>query len=363
MLQRTILYGAHLSLGARMIPFAGWEMPVHYSGILGEHLAVRTRAGLFDVSHMGRIFLRGDAALGLIQRLATNDVSRLADEQVQYSALCYPEGTFVDDVLVYRLSDREFMICTNASNREKDLHWILDHAEGKVSVADESRILTQLALQGPRSQQILSSLTPLDLSQIRHHHFLRGEVDAVPTIISRTGYTGEDGFELYFPVRGAEHLWEKILEAGEPLGLLPAGLGARNTLRMEAGMCLYGQDIDDQHTPIEANLLFIVKPDKGDYLGREVHSRQLREGTALKLIGLEMVGRGIPREHYQIFKSGKRMGEVTSGGFAPSLKKNIALAYIQSQYAAIGTEMEVEIRGYRVPARVVPIPFYQRKGH
>lgn len=361
LLQRTPLFAAHLARGARMITFAGWEMPVYYRGILEEHLAVRTRAGLFDVSHMGRISVRGGAALGLIQRLTTNDATRLADGQVQYSALCYPEGTFVDDILVYRFSHEQFMVSTNAINREKVLHWMRDHAEGRVNIEDEGQDLAQLALQGPQAQEILNTLTEIDLSQIKYYRFLNGKVDGLPTLISRTGYTGEDGFELYFPAREAEHLWEKILESGRSFGLLPAGLGSRDTLRMEAGMCIYRQDIDEHHTPIEANLAFLVKPDKGDYLGREVHLRQLRDGTAVRLAGFEMVGRGVPRQHYRIFREGKQIGEVTSGGFGPFLKKYIGLAYLESAQAAAGIEIEVQIRGNSIPARIVPTPFYQRK--
>jgi aminomethyltransferase len=344
-----------------MTAFAGWEMPVQYSGILEEHLAVRTRAGLFDVSHMGRILLKGKAALSLIQRLTTNDASKLLEGQAQYSALCHPRGTFVDDILVYKLAENEFMVSSNAINREKDYHWFRKHKEEGVGVEDASQDLTQLALQGPTAQKILATLTPLDLSQIKYYRFARGEVDGIPALISRTGYTGEDGFELYFSAREAERLWEKILRAGKPLGLLPAGLGSRDTLRLEAGMCLFGQDIDDQHTPIEADLGFIVKPGKGDYVGREVHLRQLQEGTAVKLGGLEMVGRGVPRPHHEIFRGGRVVGQVTSGNFAPSLKKYIGLAYIQTADSVPGTEIEVEIRGQRIPARIVATPFYQRR--
>ena len=360
-LQRTPLYATHLAWGARTTAFAGWEMPVQYSGILEEHLAVRTRAGLFDVSHMGRILLKGKAALNLIQRLTTNDASRLVEGQAQYSALCYPQGTFVDDVLLYKLAEGEFMICTNAINRRKDLRWFIDHKEGEVSVEDESQNLAQLALQGPMAQEILTTLTPLDLAQVKYYRSAQGEVDGIPALISRTGYTGEDGFELYFSAREAERLWERILKAGKPVGLLPAGLGSRDTLRLEARLCLFGQDIDGQHTPIEADLGFIVKPNKGDYLGREVHLRQLQEGTAVKLVGFEMVGRGVPRPRHQVFRGGRLIGQVTSGNFAPFLKKYIGLAYIQTADSVAGTEIEVEIRGQQIPARIVATPFYQRK--
>jgi len=361
MLQRTPLYPSHLSLGARMGPFAGWEMPIHYRSILEEHMATRTRAGLFDVSHMGRIFIRGDAALELIQRLTTNDASRLANGQAQYSALCYPEGTFLDDILVYRFSEREFMICTNAINRERDLAWIRNHSDRGVSLEDESEHLAQLALQGPRAKEILASVAPSDLGQIKYYRFQRSQVDGVPAAISRSGYTGEDGFELYFPAAEAKRLWERILEAGRRWDLLPAGLGARNTLRLEAGMCLYGQELDDRHTPIEADLAFIVKPDKGDYIGREAHLQQLQRGVKVKLVGLEMTSRGVPREHYPIYYKEERIGEVTSGGFAPYLKKNIALAYVEAALATLGREVEVAVRASRIAARVVARPFYQRK--
>ena len=360
-LRKTSLYAAHLAWGARMTAFAGWEMPVQYSGILQEHLAVRTRGGLFDLSHMGRILLRGKAALSLIQRLTTNDASKLVEGQAQYSAICYPQGTFVDDILVYKLAEGEFMISSNAINREKDFHWLREHKEGEVNVEDESQDLAQLALQGPMAPEILATITPLDLARIKYYRFGRGAVDGIQTLISRTGYTGEDGFELYFSAREAEHLWEKILSAGKLLGLLPAGLGSRDTLRLEAGMCLWGQDIDDQHTPIEADLGFIVKPSKGDYVGREVHLRQLQEGTAVKLGGLEMVGRGVPRPHHKIFRGGRLIGQVTSGNFAPFLKKFIGLAYVQTADSAAGTEIEIEIRNQQIPARIVATPFYHRR--
>jgi aminomethyltransferase len=344
-----------------MTSFAGWEMPVQYSGILEEHLAVRIQAGLFDVSHMGRILVKGEGASSLIQRLTTNDASQLVEGQAQYSALCYPDGTFVDDILVYKLDEAEFMISSNAANREKDFHWFRDHGKNKVRVEDESRNLAQLALQGPKAENILALLTRLDLSRIKYYRFARGEVDGIPVLVSRTGYTGEDGFELYFSAREAERLWKKILEAGKPSGLLPAGLGSRDTLRLEAGMCLFGQDIDERRTPIEAGLSFLVKAKEGDYLGKEILLRQLQEGTAIKLIGFEMVGRGVPRPRHKISLNGKPVGEVTSGNFAPFLKKYIGLGYVQTPDSVVGEKIEIEIRGQQIPARIVAKPFYRRK--
>ncbi len=360
-LKRTPLNAVHRQMGARMVPFGGWDMPVQYSSILEEHRAVRGAVGLFDISHMGEIELRGPDALAAVQRLVTSDASRLQVGQVQYAALCYVNGTFVDDLTVYKLAHEHFMFTVNASNIEKDYAWIRDHVAGRVEVRNISDETALLALQGPKAQEILQKFTSVDLSQIRYYWFQRGKVLDVDAIISRTGYTGEDGFEIYFHRDRAERLWWRLLEAGKPFGLLPAGLGARDTLRLEAKMALYGNDIDDQHTVLEADLGWIVKFEKGAFIGREALQKQQAEGIRRKLVGFEMVGRGIARSHYKIVKDGQEIGEVTSGGPSPILGKNIGLGYVAIEHARIGTEFDIVIRGEPVRAKIVPTPFYKRK--
>lgn len=344
-----------------MVPFGGWDMPVQYSGILEEHRAVRGAAGLFDISHMGEIDFRGRNALGAVQRLVTNDASRLSIGQVQYAALCYEKGTFVDDLTVYKLADDHFMFTVNASNIEKDYQWIRDHVSGGVEVKNISDETALLALQGPKAPEILRKLTPVDLSKIKYYWFQRGKVLDVDALISRTGYTGEDGFEIYVAPGKAEALWYGLLEAGRPYGILPVGLGARDTLRLEAKMALYGNDIDDAHTVLEADLGWIVKFEKGDFIGRGALEKQRAAGLQRKLVGFEMVGRGIARSHYRIAKNGKEIGEVTSGGPSPTLGKNIGLGYLAIAHATVGTEIDILIRGEPVRAKIIPTPFYKRK--
>lgn len=359
-LKRTPLFDVHRQLNAKMVPFGGWEMPVQYAGILEEHRAVRGKAGLFDVSHMGEFEVRGHGALEAVQRVTTNDASRLQVGQVQYSALTTPEGTFVDDLTVYKFADDRYGLTVNASNIDKDFAWIRDHITPGSDLTNTSDEVALLALQGPKAQTILQKLTPVNLAKIRYYWFVEGTVLGVACGVSRTGYTGEDGFEIYAPAQHAVRLWNGLLEAGAPEGLQPCGLGARDTLRLEAKMALYGNDIDDRHTVLEADLAWIVKLDKGEFIGRQALARQKAEGARRKLVGFEMIGRGIARSHYPIVKGEKPIGEVTSGGPAPWLGKNIGLGYVAVEHAAVGSEFEVMIRGTPVPAKVVPTPFYRR---
>ena len=360
-LKQTPLNAVHRQLGAKMVPFGGWDMPVQYRGILDEHKAVRGAAGVFDVSHMGEVEFRGPAALEAVQRLTSNDASRLQVGQVQYSALTTEAGTFVDDLTVYKFADDHYMVTVNASNIDKDVAWMQDHTRGNVEVRNLSDATALVAVQGPKALEILQKLTPLNLSGIKYYWFTQGKVQGQDAVVSRTGYTGEDGFEVYLPPQHAAALWNALLEAGTPLGLLPCGLGARDTLRLEAKMALYGNDIDDRHTVLEADLGWILKLEKGDFIGKAALAKQKTQGVARKLVGFEMTGRGIARSHYAIVKGGKPIGEVTSGGPAPWLNKNIGLGYVAAEHSAVGTEFEILVRDNPVPARVVPTPFYKRK--
>jgi glycine cleavage system T protein (aminomethyltransferase) len=359
-LRRTPLSAVHRELGAKMVPFGGWEMPVEYSGLIGEHMAVRQAAGLFDVSHMGEIEVEGPGAF--LQRVTSNSVARLVDGQAQYSALPLPSGAPVDDVIVYRRSPERYLLVVNAGNIEKDLDWLAGQHPAGCAVNDRSDDHALLALQGPRSQAILQGLTSLDLPSLRYYHFREGEVAGHPTLVSRTGYTGEDGFEIFVAPDRAAALWTSLQEAGREQGLLPAGLGARDTLRLEARMCLYGNDMDETTTLIEAGLGWIVSLDeaKGDFVGRTVLEAQKKNGAPRKLVGFEVVGRGIARHGYAVHLGEETAGVVTSGTYAPFLQKSIGLCYLPSARAGLGTEFDVDVRGRRVPARVVPTPFYKR---
>ncbi len=359
--KKTALFDVHKRLGARLIPFGGWEMPVEYSGIAKEHTAVRTAAGLFDVSHMGEFVVHGPQALDLIQRVTSNDASKLADGQALYSALPYPEGTVVDDLLVYRYNARHFMLVVNAGNIEKDFGWISSHNRFDATVENTSDRISLLALQGPHSTTILQKLTTCPLDKIGYYHFAQDKVLNAHAVISRTGYTGEDGFELYFDSGHSESIWNALLQAGEPHGLIPAGLGARNTLRLEARLLLYGNDMDETTTLFEAGLAWIVKFDKGEFIGRDTLLRQKLEGVGRKLAGFEMVGRDIAREHYPVFVDGKEAGHVTSGSPSITLKKNIGLAYLPAEHSAIGSRFHVSVRGRLCDAQVVATPFYKRR--
>jgi aminomethyltransferase len=345
-----------------MVEFAGWDMPVEYSGVSDEHMAVRTRAGLFDVSHMGEIEIAGKDALAAVQYLTSNDASRLAINQVQYSALTTPQGTFVDDVLTYRLADDHFMLVVNASNIVKDVHWITSHVSAfadAVAVNTSSRYAL-LALQGPVAREVLQTLTGVPLGEIKYYWFTTGEVAGVAGTISRTGYTGEDGYEIFVPPASAERVWDAILTAGRSAGVVPAGLAARDTLRLEAAMRLYGNDMDVTTTVVEADLNWIVGWNKGDFLGADVLRRQKQEGAPRKLVGFEMIDRAIARHGYDVYVGGDKAGVVTSGTQTPFLKKAIGMAYLPAEGASIGAEFAVDIRGRRARARVVPMPFYKR---
>jgi glycine cleavage system T protein (aminomethyltransferase) len=360
-MKKTRFNELHRAQGGRMIEFFGWEMPVEFKGIIEEHMAVRTAAGVFDVSHMGEVFVRGKDALAFVQHLTPNDAGRLAPYHVQYSALTTPQGTFVDDILVYCLGPDEYLLVVNAANTDKDFAWVAAHAAGyDVAVENRSDSFSQLALQGPRSQQILQPLTDVPLAGLNSFRAARGKVAGIEALISRTGYTGEDGFEIYTTSNHPVPLLEEILRAGQPLGLLPVGLGARDTLRLEAKLMLYGNDIDETTTVLEADLKWIVKFKKGDFLGRDFLEKQLAEGIRRKLVGFELVERGIPRAHYPVFAGGREAGQVTSGTFSPFLKKSIGLAYLPIEFTAPGTGIEVGIREKRVKAEVVLTPFYKR---
>jgi len=359
-LKRTPLNSVHRALGARLVDFGGWEMPVQYSGILDEHHAVRTAVGLFDVSHMGEIEIRGPQAFQLTDFVSTNAVARLKLGQAQYSALLYPHGGFVDDILVHKVADDHYFLCVNAANQEKDFAHIRARNGFAAEVAYASERYAQLALQGPRALPTLHQLTPVDLAAMRYYHFLDGAVAGTPCRIARTGYTGEDGFEVYAPPAEAPRLWNLMLEAGREFSIRPCGLGARNTLRLEAKMALYGHEIHASISPWEADLAWIVKLDKGDFLGREALVAQRERGVARKLIGFEMRGRGIARDGYEVFIDDSPAGWVTSGGPSPTLKKSIGLCYLPVAHTEIGHPLQILIRGQLVEAVTVPTPFYKR---
>ena len=356
---RTPLYEVHRREGGRFVDFAGWEMPVRYAGLSEEHQAVRERAGLFDVSHMGQISVAGKGATEFVQRLTPNDVTALEPGRAHYSGLLTERATYIDDILVYRLDESEWMLVVNASNRERALSWIEGHADG-VEIEDQSAATALLALQGPEAASVLQTLTDTDLGAIRYYRFARGKVGRCGALISRTGYTGEDGFELYVGSGDAEEVWQLLRDAGSAVDLMPCGLGARDTLRLEAAMALYGHELDEATTPLEAGLGWVVKWDAGEFIGRDVLERQREEGVERKLVGLEVTDRGIARHGYPITGDGARVGEVTSGTMSPTLGKAIALGYVPTGSSEIGTEVEIEIRGRGVAARVCPTPFYKR---
>ncbi|HEX8494886.1 MAG TPA: glycine cleavage system aminomethyltransferase GcvT [Pyrinomonadaceae bacterium] len=365
-LKQTPLNAAHRRMGGRMVDFGGWDMPVQYPlGTVEEHLRTRTRAGLFDVSHMGEIDVRGPDAIAFVNRLCSNDAAKLVDGQAQYSALTTPEGTVIDDLLVYRFAPDRLLLVVNASTTEKDWDWIKSHhRDEQVELRNASADYCQLALQGPDALSILQPLTDVPLVEIKYYHFREGTVDGVPSIVSRTGYTGEDGFEVYAAADKAEQLWERILDAGKtgtPEGVAPCGLAARNTLRLEAAMALYGHEIDETTTLLEANLGWICKLNKGDFIGRERLARQKEEGVKQRLVGFEMTERGIARDGQEVLVRGERVGRVTSGSPAPFLKKNIGLAYVPVEHANEGQAIQIDVRGRTVEAQIVKTPFYKRE--
>jgi aminomethyltransferase len=358
-LKHTPLHDEHVALDGKLVPFAGYAMPVQYpTGILKEHQAVRNAAGLFDVSHMGELDIDGPEALALVQHVTTNDASKLDVGQAQYTVLCNREGGALDDCIVYRFEDR-YMIVVNAANHEKDRRWIeRAAAEFDVQVTDRSDETGLLALQGPAAQSILGRLTETDLDAIRFYHFAEGQVAGRDAVISRTGYTGEDGFELYLAAQDTAHVWRELLRVGEPDGLIPAGLGARDSLRLEVGYALYGNDLDEEHTPLEGGLGWVVKLDKGDFLGRDALAEQKEKGTDQRLVGFVLRERGFPRQGYEIRHDGEPVGTVTSGVLSPSTGKGVGLGYVRSDAARKGTEVAIMIRDRAVPAEVVRPPFY-----
>ena len=340
-----------------MVPFGGWEMPVQYRGIVEEHRTVRAAVGLFDVSHMGEFEVEGTGALTALQRLTSNDVSALDVGQVQYSLLCRPDGGLVDDLTVYRLADSHYMLTVNAGNIEKDWAWVTEHGAGPRwrNTSDETALI---AVQGPRAEALVGRLADRPVDRLGYYRFQPGTVASVPTLISRTGYTGEDGFELYVPADGATRLWTALLDAGAADGAAPIGLGARDTLRLEMRYALYGNDIDETTNPLEAGLGWVVKPAKGDFIGRAAIERVRAEGPKRRLVGLEMTERAVPRHGYPVVRARRAVGTVTSGSYGPSVDRYIALAYVETPLATVGTELGVEIRGEGKPARIVKTPFH-----
>jgi aminomethyltransferase len=359
--KKTPLNQLHRELGARMVDFGGWDMPVQYAGVIEEHLAVRQAAGLFDVSHMGEVEVKGANALPFIQYLTINDAAALVDGQVQYSAMCYPEGGIVDDVTLYRFNDTHFLFCVNASNTDKDFAWmqqvLADSAMSDVTLTNRSEEFAQIALQGPKAEEILATLTTLPLAGLVYYHFCEGEVAGVQMIVSRTGYTGEDGFELYLPAAMAAAVWQQLMMVGTLHGLKPIGLGARDTLRLEKGYALYGHELSREISPLESGLAWITKLDKDDFVGKAALVKQKTDGVPRRRVGFIMQERGIPREGYQVFADGREVGVVTSGTMSPTLKVGIALALVEPDAAGVDGELEVAIRNRRMRAMVVRPPF------
>lgn len=363
-LKKTPLYDWHVRHGARMVDFGGWSMPVQYTSILEEHQAVRTGVGLFDVSHMGEVEITGPEALAVVQRLVTNDASRLEVNQALYTPMCRADGGIIDDLLVYRLAEEHYLLVVNAANTEKDVEWIRRAAADfpGARVEHTSSRWAQIAIQGPKAEAVLAGCTDFPLGVIRFYWFRsRVPVAGVPSLVSRTGYTGEDGFEVYCPAEQAVRVWEALMEAGEADGIQPAGLGARDTLRFEAGLGLYGNDMTEKTNPYETRLARFVRLEKGDFIGREALSRVKEEGPRRRLVGLEMLERGIPRHGYPIIARGENVGEITSGTFSPTLEKNLGMALIKSDLAQEGNEVAVRIRGRDLRARITKLPFYKRE--
>jgi aminomethyltransferase len=365
-LKKTPLNAVHRELGGRMVDFGGWDMPVQYpAGVIEEHLATRTRSGLFDVSHMGEVWVEGPDATAFVNRLTTNDVTKLVDGQAHYSALTNESGGVVDDLLVYRFGPARLLLVVNAATTDKDWEWITSHKGSEnVSLKNASADYCQIAVQGPDALGIVQKLTDTKLDDIKYYHFETGKVDGVDSIISRTGYTGEDGFEVYAAPEYAVQLWNKFLDMGnygKDGGILPAGLAARNTLRLEAGMSLYGHELSDTITPLEANLGWITKLQKGDFTGSEKLKKQKENGLTRKLVGFEMTDKGIARDDFDVYINGRKAGYVTSGSPAPFLKKNIGLAFVPVDFANVGQELTIDVRGKHLAAEIVPTPFYKRQ--
>ncbi|MFO7316855.1 MAG: glycine cleavage system aminomethyltransferase GcvT [Bacilli bacterium] len=362
-LKRTPLFDEYAKYGAKTIDFGGWELPVQFSSIKEEHEAVRKRAGLFDVSHMGEIIVEGKDALGFLQKILSNDISKIPVGGAQYNVMCYENGGVVDDLIVYNLGNDQYLLVVNAANIEKDFEWLKKHAQGEVDITNKSDEYAMIALQGPLSEKILQTLTEEELKEIKPFHFkASATIGGYPVLLSRSGYTGEDGFELYGEPKAIVALWHKILGAGKEDGLIPCGLGARDTLRFEACLPLYGQELSESISPLEAGIGFAVKLQKeSDFIGKEALIKQKEQGLSRKLVGIEMIEKGIPRHGYKVFKGDAEIGVVTTGTQVPSTKRNLGLALLDSQYADLGTEVDVEIRNKKVKAQVVPKPFYKRE--
>src|SRR5687767_13442265 len=365
-LKKTPLNDAHRALGGKMVDFGGWDMPVQYAaGVIGEHMATREKAGLFDVSHMGEIWVEGHDAIAFVNRLTTNDVTKLVDGQAHYSALTNEKGGVVDDLLVYRFDLNKLLLVVNAGTTEKDWNWITSHKKDEnIALTNASADYCQIAVQGPKAVGIVQSLSDTDLTDIKYYHFTMGRVDGVESIISRTGYTGEDGFEVYADEKYARQLWDKILETGDygkDDGILPCGLAARNTLRLESAMSLYGHELSDDITPLEANLGWITKLQKGEFIGRDALTEKKESGLSRRIVGFEMTQPGIARDGFDVYIADKRVGYVTSGSPAPFLKKNIGLAFLPAEFANDGQEIKIDVRGKHLSAKVVPTPFYKRQ--
>ncbi|MDF2675789.1 MAG: gcvT [Bacillota bacterium] len=361
-MKRTPLYEKHVEQNGKLIDFGGWELPVEYSKITEEHEAVRNAAGLFDVSHMGEVTVEGEDAEKFIQYVVTNDISYLNDYQIAYTTMCYPDGGVVDDLLVYRVNKKKYLLVINASNTDKDYEWFKSNVFGDVKIENVSDSYAQLAIQGPNAEKILQKITTTNLNEIEFYNFAEnvtlGDLNA---IVSRTGYTGEDGFEIYLPSQDGPKLWDLLLSEGKDLGILPAALGARDTLRFETCLPLYGHEIDKDITPLEAGLGFFVKLAKEDFIGKEVLAKQKEEGVKRRVVGFEMVDRGIPRSHYEVSADGKIIGHVTTGSYAPTLNKNLGLALVDVEYAKEGSEFDIIIRNKNVKAKVIKKPFYSKK--
>ena len=363
MAKKTALYDEHLKYGGKRVEFAGFLMPVQYGkGILSEVRRVRETVGVFDVSHMGEVEIRGADALDFVNYITINDASPLAEYQVQYSAMCYQDGGIVDDLLVYRLPDR-YLLVVNASNSDKDYEWIMKHKRGAVEIRNISDTITQLAVQGPDAKNVLEKLVEVDLSKMEFYWCAETSVAGVDSVLSRTGYTGEDGFEIYCSNKHGVKLWNDVIEAGKEFEIEPVGLGARDLLRLEMKYCLYGNDIDKTTTPFEAGLSWITRLDKHDFIGKDALVEQKEEGTKRRLVCFEMVEKGMPRPHYEICTDGKKVGMVTSGNFSPTIEKFIGLGYIDKPFQKSGTEIQIDIRGKKKQAVVVKPPFYKHASH
>ncbi|WP_179107349.1 glycine cleavage system aminomethyltransferase GcvT [Sediminibacillus massiliensis] len=364
-MKRTPLFPQYEKQGAKTTDFGGWELPVQFSGIKKEHEATRTAAGLFDVSHMGEIMVEGDNSKSFLQKMLTNDVEKLTPKKAQYTLMCYENGGTVDDLIIYMLNTDKYLLVVNAANTKKDYDWLLQHKPADVAIKDQSKDYVQLAIQGPKAEYILQKITDTDLARIGFFRFESpvkfDAVEEAEAIVSRTGYTGEDGFEIYIPANFGSRLWEEIMKAGQAEGLQPVGLGARDTLRFEANLALYGQELTAEISPIEAGLGFAVKTDKeADFIGKEALRLQKQEGTKRKLVGIEMIDKGIPRHGYEIFSGEELIGFVTTGTHSPTLKKNVGLALLKTSYTKRNQEVEVKVRNKQLKAKVVDIPFYKR---